>query len=304
MTDTFAFLVFTFIAVLGFEAVNGWTDAPNAVATVVSTRVLTPVVALAMAATLNLVGALSGTAVATTIGKDIIDLDQGLTLDIVAAGALGVIAWSTAAAYFGLPTSQSHGIVSGLAGAAVATAGFDVLLWEGWRKVFFGVGSAVFFGFLGAFLLMLCILWLFQKANPSSVRRLFAPMQILSSAFMAFSHGTADGQKAIGVMALALAIHNDTPASEFNVPVWVIFLGATTLGASTMLGGYRIMRTLGMRITNNLHIYRCRCSSSNCLWFSSRISYNPIQIKIHNSCLIYCTFHPNHNVTINSCLAD
>ncbi len=249
MTDTLAFLIFTFIAVLGFEAVNGWTDAPNAVATVVSTRVLTPIVALAMAAVLNLVGALSGTAVATTIGKDILDLDQGLTLDIVAAGALGVILWSTSAAYIGLPTSQSHGIVSGLAGAAVATAGFDALQWEGWRKVFFGVGSAVFFGFLGAFVLMVIILWLFQKVNPSSVRRLFAPMQILSSAFMAFSHGTADGQKAIGVMALALAIHNDTPASEFSVPLWVIILGATTLGASTMLGGYRIMRTLGMKVT-------------------------------------------------------
>ena len=206
MTDTFAFLIFTFIAVLGFEAVNGWTDAPNAVATVVSTRVLTPIVALAMAASLNLIGALSGTAVATTIGRDILDLDQGLTLDIVAAAALGVILWSTAAAYIGLPTSQSHGIVSGLGGAAVATVGFDVLKWEGWRQVFFGVGAAVFFGFLGAFVLMLIILWLFQKMNPSSVRRLFAPMQILSSAFMAFSHGTADGQKAIGVMALALAI--------------------------------------------------------------------------------------------------
>ncbi len=249
MTDTFAFLIFTFIAVLGFEAVNGWTDAPNAVATVVSTRVLTPIVALAMAASLNLIGALSGTAVATTIGRDILDLDQGLTLDIVAAAALGVILWSTAAAYIGLPTSQSHGIVSGLGGAAVATVGFDVLKWEGWRQVFFGVGAAVFFGFLGAFVLMLIILWLFQKMNPSSVRRLFAPMQILSSAFMAFSHGTADGQKAIGVMALALAIYKETPASEFNVPLWVILLGATTLGASTMLGGYRIMRTLGMKVT-------------------------------------------------------
>ena len=249
MTDTFAFLIFTFIAVLGFEAVNGWTDAPNAVATVVSTRVLTPIVALAMAASLNLIGALSGTAVATTIGRDILDLDQGLTLDIVAAAALGVILWSTAAAYIGLPTSQSHGIVSGLGGAAVATVGFDVVKWEGWRQVFFGVGAAVFFGFLGAFVLMLIILWLFQKMNPSSVRRLFAPMQILSSAFMAFSHGTADGQKAIGVMALALAIYNETPASEFNVPLWVILLGATTLGASTMLGGYRIMRTLGMKVT-------------------------------------------------------
>ena len=131
MTDTFAFLVFTFITILLFEAVNGWTDAPNAVATVVSTRVLPPLVAVSMAAVLNLVGALSGTAVATTIGSGLVDLDQGLTLGTAAAAAIAVVIWSGTAAYFGLPTSESHGIVSGLAGAAVATAGFDVILWRG-----------------------------------------------------------------------------------------------------------------------------------------------------------------------------
>jgi len=249
MTDSFAFLIFTFGVILLFEAVNGWTDAPNAVATVVSTRVLPPMVAVAMAAVLNLAGALSGTAVATTIGKGIVDLDQGLTLETAAAAALAVVLWSSTAAYFGLPTSESHGIVSGLAGAAVASAGLDVLLWGGWEKVFIGVGAAVFFGFTAAFMLMIGVLWLFQRANPSSVRRLFAPLQIVSSAFMAWSHGTADGQKAIGVMAMALAIYHDTPSSEFHVPLWVILVGALTLGTSTMLGGWRIIKTLGMRVT-------------------------------------------------------
>ena len=249
MTDTFAFLVFTFAAILLFEAVNGWTDAPNAVATVVSTRVLPPIVALAMAAILNLVGALSGTAVAVTIGSGIVDLDQGLTLETAAAGSLAVVLWSSTAAYFGLPTSESHGIISGLAGAAVATAGFKVLLLDGWIKVAFGVAAALFFGFFGAFLIMLAVLWLFRRASPSSVRSIFAPLQIASSAFMAWSHGTADGQKAIGVMAMALAIYNETPASEFEVPLWVVVLGATTLGVSTMLGGWRIIKTLGMRVT-------------------------------------------------------
>ena len=250
MTDTFAFLVFTFITILLFEAVNGWTDAPNAVATVVSTRVLPPLVAVSMAAVLNLVGALSGTAVATTIGSGLVDLDQGLTLGTAAAAAIAVVIWSGTAAYFGLPTSESHGIVSGLAGAAVATAGFDVILWRGWEKVFFGVGSAVFFGFFGAFLLMIGVLWLFQRTSPNAVRRIFGPAQVVSSAFMAWSHGTADGQKAIGVMAMALAIYNDTPSSEFEVPLWVILLGAGVLGLSTMLGGWRIIKTLGMRITH------------------------------------------------------
>ena len=250
MTDTFSFLIFTFIAILMFEAVNGWTDAPNAVATVVSTRVMPPMIAVGMAAVLNLAVALSGTAVATTIGKGIVDLDQGLTLETAAAAALAVVLWSSLAAYFGLPTSESHGIVSGLAGAAVAVAGWDVLIWDGWRKVFTGVGAAVFFGFTGAFILMIGVLWIFQKANPSAVRRLFGPMQVVSSAFMAWSHGTADGQKAIGVMAMALAIYNDTPSSEFSVPLWVILLGAGTLGVSTMLGGWRIIKTLGMRVTH------------------------------------------------------
>jgi PiT family inorganic phosphate transporter len=250
MTDTYGFLIFTFVVILLFEAVNGWTDAPNAVATVVSTRVLPPMVAVGMAAVLNLVGALSGTAVATTIGSGLVDIDQGLTLETAAAGAMAVVLWSTLAAYLGLPTSESHGIVSGLAGAAVAVAGWDVLIVEGWEKVFGGVGAAVFFGFLGAFLLMILVLNLFQRTSPSLVRRLFGPMQVVSSAFMAWSHGTADGQKAIGVMAMALAIYNGTPADEFTVPTWVILLGAGTLGASTMLGGWRIIKTLGMRVTH------------------------------------------------------
>jgi len=249
LTDTFGFLVFAFVAILAFEAVNGWTDAPNAVATVVSTRVLAPAAAIIMAAVFNLLGALSGQAVATTIGKDIVDI-QVITLETVVAGALAVVFWSTFAAYLALPTSQSHGIVAGIAGAAVQMAGWDVIIWDGWTKVFAGVGMAVLGGFGGGFLLMILVLWLFIRANPSASRRLFGWLQLGSSAFMAWSHGLADGQKAIGVMAMALAIYNETPTSEFSVPWWVIFLGAGTLGLSTALGGWRILRTLGMRVTH------------------------------------------------------
>ena len=257
MTDTFGFLIFTFAAILAFEAVNGWTDAPNAVATVISTRALRPITAVAMAAVLNLVGVFAGTAVATTIGRDIVDIDavidvagSGGGLQIAAGAALAVVFWSSFAAFFGLPTSESHGLVAGLAGAAVGVAGTDVLLGDGWEKVFTGVGAAVVFGFAGAALIMVAVLWLFRRANPSAMRRLFGPLQIISSAFMAFSHGTADGQKAIGVMAFSLAVYNETPSAEFNVPLWVIFLGAGTLGLSTMTGGWRIIRTLGMRVTH------------------------------------------------------
>ena len=249
MTDTFGFLIFAFAAILAFEAVNGWTDAPNAVATVVSTRVLTPVAAVIMAGVFNLLGALSGTAVATTIGKDIVDI-QAISLETVVAAALAVVFWSSFAAYLSLPTSESHGIVAGIAGAAVQVAGWDVIIWDGWTKVFTGVGMAVMGGFGGGFLLMILILWLFHRSSPSRSRRVFGWLQLGSSAFMAWSHGTADGQKAIGVMAMALAIYNDTPTSEFSVPLWVILLGAGTLGLSTAMGGWRIIRTLGMRVTH------------------------------------------------------
>jgi PiT family inorganic phosphate transporter len=249
LTDTFGFLVFAFVAILAFEAVNGWTDAPNAVATVVSTRVLTPAAAVIMAGVFNLVGALSGTAVATTIGKDIVDI-EAIGLETAVAAALAVVFWSSFAAYLSLPTSESHGIVAGIAGAAVQVAGWDVIIWTGWTKVFTGIGLAVIGGFGGGFLLMILVLWLFVRANPSRSRRLFGWLQLGSSAFMAWSHGTADGQKAIGVMAMALAVYNDTPASEFSVPLWVILLGAGTLGLSTALGGWRIIRTLGMRVTH------------------------------------------------------
>jgi len=249
MTDTFAFLVITFIIVLAFEAVNGWTDAPNAIATVVSTRVMAPAAAVAMAAFFNLVGALSGTAVATTIGKGIIDLDV-VPLEVLAGGALAVVIWSTFAWYFGLPTSESHGLVAGLAGAGVAVAGTDVLLWDGWQKVFQGVGAAVTGGFLGGLAAMLALFWLIRRLSPSAVRRIFSPLQMASAAFMAWSHGTADGQKSIGVLAAAIAIYEGKGTEGFHVPIWIILLAASVMAVSTALGGWRIIRTLGMRLTH------------------------------------------------------
>jgi len=251
MTDSFAFLVVTLIIILGFEAVNGWTDAPNAIATVVSTRVLRPSYAVAMAAFFNLLGALSGTAVATTIGKGIVDLNF-VNLETVAAAALSVIIWSSFAAYLGLPTSESHGILAGIAGAGVAVGGRDVLLLSGWEKVFTGLGIAVVGGFAGAFLLMFALTWALRRASPALVHRLFSPLQLCSAAFMAWSHGTADGQKAMGVMAMALAIHYHPgeAVNNFTVPLWVILLAASTMAVSTAFGGWRIIKTLGMRLTH------------------------------------------------------
>ena len=247
MVDSFPFLVLTFIGILGFEVVNGWTDAPNAIATVVSTRVLPPIPAVGMAALFNLLGALSGTAVAATIGEGILDINQ-INLETILAACVAVILWSMFAWYFGLPTSKTHEILAGLAGAAVATTGgFGVLQYQGWEKVFTGLGAAVIFGALGGIILMWTLSWVLRRASPRFVQRNFGVMQLGSAAFMAWSHGTADGQKAMGVMAMALAIYYH---KAFEVPIWVILLAATTMGLSTGLGGYRIIRTLGMRLTH------------------------------------------------------
>jgi PiT family inorganic phosphate transporter len=201
--------------ILAAEFVNGWTDAPNAIATVVSTRVLSPARALLMASVLNLLGTMSGTAVAATIGTGIVRPD---VIDIYTVGAamVGIVIWSTLAWYYGLPTSESHALVAGLTGAGLATAGPEALIWSGWQKVMLGILFSTFLGFLSALLLMTGIYRLFQRRSPSTVRRVFGRMQILSAAFMAFSHGSNDGQKFIGAFTLVLVLGGLLP--EFALP--------------------------------------------------------------------------------------
>lgn len=234
------------LLILAAEFVNGWTDAPNAIATVVSTRVLRPIHAVIMAAVLNVLGALYGTAVAVTIGQGIVEPDA-IDLRTIGAAMVGIVIWSTIAWIYGLPTSESHALVSGLAGAGLATAGPSVLLWEGWQKVIIGIGFSTFLGFGGGLLLMVSLFWLFGRRHPGKVRRLFGRMQILSAALMAFGHGSNDGQKFIGVFSLALFLGGIF--SEFHIPMWVILLCATTMGLGTATGGWRIIRTMGFRLT-------------------------------------------------------
>jgi len=232
--------------VLAAEFVNGWTDAPNAIATVVSTRVLSPTRALLLATLLNIVGALFGTAVAATIGKGIVSPDA-ITVSTVGAAMVGIVFWSTLAWYYGLPTSESHALIAGLTGAGLATAGPGVLLWAGWQKVLIGLVFSTFLGFLGGLLLMAAIYRLFRRESPATVRRLFGKLQILSAAFMAFSHGSNDGQKFIGAFTLVLLLGGLIP--EFHVQPWVILLCAGVMGVGTAIGGWRIVRTMGLRLT-------------------------------------------------------
>jgi inorganic phosphate transporter, PiT family len=232
--------------ILVAEFVNGWTDSPNAIATVVSTRVLSPYQAVIMATVLNAIGAMSGTAVAATIGQDIVRADV-INLTTVGAAMVGIIFWSTLAWYYGLPTSESHALIAGLTGAGLATAGPSSLVWSGWSKVLIGLLFSTFLGFFSGLLLMTLLYRALANSRPGTVRRIFGRLQIFSAAFMAFSHGSNDGQKFIGVFTLALLLGGILP--EFHVPLWVILLCATTMGVGTAVGGWRIVKTMGLRLT-------------------------------------------------------
>jgi PiT family inorganic phosphate transporter len=232
---------------LAAEFVNGWTDAPNAIATVVSTRVLSPSRAVLMAAVLNIVGTLvTGTAVAATIGKGIVN-PEIIDLPVIVATTLTVVLWSTTAWFFGIPTSESHELIAGLTGAGLAAAGPSVLLWEGWQKVLIGLGVSTVIGFLMGALIMTILYWSLRRTSLSSIRGIFSRLQIVSAAFMAFSHGSNDGQKFMGVFTLALVLAGVLP--QFAVPVWVMLLCGTVMGLGTALGGWRIIRTMGFKIT-------------------------------------------------------
>lgn len=250
------------LLILAAEFVNGWTDAPNAIATVVSTRVLSPFQAVVMASVLNILGAMSGTAVAATIAKGIVDPAIINTVTIGAA-MVGIVFWSTVAWYYGLPTSESHALVAGLAGAGLALAGPSVLLWEGWRKVFIGIIFSTFLGFLGGMAIMLAIYWLFRRSRPGMVRGIFGRLQVFSAALMAFSHGSNDGQKFIGVFTLALVLGGIIP--EFRVSYWVIILCGVVMGIGTACGGWRIIRTMGLRLTKLEPVHGFAAESSAAL---------------------------------------
>lgn len=246
MPDISLGLAVVLLLILGAEFVNGWTDAPNAIATVVSTRALTPFQAVVMAAILNMVGVLSGTAVAATIGTGIIDA-KAVDLTTVGGAMVGIILWSSLAARWGIPTSETHALVAGLAGAGVATAGPGVLVAEGWRKVGLGLIFSTFLGFLAGLIMITLIYWLFRKAVPGKVRGLFRWLQVLSSGFMAFSHGSNDGQKFMGAFTMALVLAGILPT--FQIPYWVILLCGAVMALGTLTGGWRIIRTMGMRLT-------------------------------------------------------
>lgn len=264
-------LALVLLAVLAAEFVNGWNDAPNAIATVISTRVLSPLKALAMASVLNVLGAvLTGTAVAATVGKGIVR-PEAIGLSVVAAAVLSIAVWGTIATFWGLPISISHGLISGLAAAGVVVAGADVLLWDGWRKVIAGLGFSTLLGFSLAFAIMAALYQILRRVSPTMVRGVFGRLQILSAAFMAFSHGSNDGQKFMGVFSLALVLGGVLP--QFRVPLWVIFLCGATMGIGTFVGGWRVIRTMGFGLTKlePVHGFAAETSAATAIQIASQL---------------------------------
>lgn len=235
------------VIALAFDYTNGFHDAANAIATSVSTRALTPRVALLMAAVMNFLGAFLGTEVADTIGKGIITIPSGQHgLVIVIAALVGAITWNLITWYFGLPSSSSHALIGGLVGAGLAST--SVVLWSGIvDKVVIPMVLSPAVGFLGAFLLMTAILWIFRRSNPGKTTRGFRLAQSLSAAAMALGHGLQDAQKTMGVIFLALLTTGHVEKGE-GIPTWVKISAATAISLGTYSGGWRIMRTLGRRI--------------------------------------------------------
>ncbi len=241
-----AIIILIVVGALLFDYINGFHDTANAIATVVSTRVLTPTLAIIMAAVLNIVGALWATHVASTIAKGIV-MPAYATDVLILSAILGAIVWNIVTWAFGIPSSSSHALIGALVGAGMAEGGTSIVLWKGLLdKVIIPLFASPIVGFMVAFLLMSLIAWKFSHSNPDKTGNLFRRMQLVSSALMALSHGLNDAQKSMGIITLALfsggLIHTAA------VPLWVKLACALTMGLGTAAGGWRIIQTLGHKI--------------------------------------------------------
>ena len=241
-------VVFIVLVALVFDFINGFHDAANSIATVVSTRVLTPLQAVVWAAFFNFVAAFGfGVNVARTVGKGVV---ESSIVDpwVIFAGLVGAIVWDLITWYWGLPTSSSHALIGGFAGAAVVKAGFGALVAAGLIKIGLFMIMAPLIGFVVGLMLMLLTLNLFQRATPGRVDKIFRRGQLLSAAAYSLGHGTNDAQKTMGIVAVLLFTTGHL-GPEFYVPFWVVLAAHAALGLGTMAGGWRIVKTMGMRIT-------------------------------------------------------
>ena len=241
-------LVAVVVVALFFDFTNGFHDTANSIATSVSTRALSPRLAVLTAAVLNFAGAFVSIKVAATVAKGIVD-PEAITLKIVLGGLVGAITWNLITWYLGLPSSSSHALIGGMIGSASAAEGFDVVKWRGlYEKVLIPSLAAPFLGVLGAAAIMLALLWIIRRRSPGVVNRVFRRLQLVSGGFVAFTHGTNDAQKTMGIITLALVASGHVNADNFHVPLWVILCAALAMVAGTYAGGWRIIKTLGQRV--------------------------------------------------------
>ncbi len=250
MDMIFMLLVLVVILTLVFDFINGFHDSANAIATVVSTRVMTPLVAVIYAGILNFIGALMGTEVAATIGSGLVDVET-VTLHTILCTVLAAIIWNLITWYKGLPTSSSHAIIGSLLGAAwfssTATSGHENIHFDKlFEKVIVPMLTSPVLGVVLGFMVMTLLMWLIYRMSPARVSKVFGKLQILSAGFMAVTHGLNDAQKSMGIIALALIVVY--PQDAFVVPLWVKITCALAMGAGTMMGGWKIIHTLGSKM--------------------------------------------------------
>jgi inorganic phosphate transporter, PiT family len=266
-------LVVTIAVALAFDFTNGFHDTANAVATSVSTRALSPRLAVLVAAVANLAGAFATTAVAKTVGKGIIDSGLANPRTVLAA-VLGAIVWNLVTWWLGLPSSSSHALIGGLVGAALVQSGEKGVQWHGLaHKVVIPAVWAPTIAFASAFLLLLGIYWGFQRLTPGVANRSFRLGQLATGTWVAFTHGANDAQKTMGVIALALYTHGDI--STFYIPTWVKIAAGLAIGLGTYAGGWRIMRTIGQRVfqMDPPAGFAAQASAGAVIWASTRYGY-------------------------------
>jgi len=268
MSELTGVLLLTVFLALLFDFSNGWHDCANAVATVVSTRVLSPLAAVLLAGALNVAGAFFSTAVAKMIGGGIVYADA-ITNTVVAGAMGGAILWNLFTLLLGLPTSSSHALIGGLVGSAVAHGGWAVIQFKGLRAILEAMVLSPLFGFGMGFFIMVTVSWVFFRVPRGVATKVFSRLQLLSASFMAFSHGANDAQKVMGVITLALVASGQLTSSE--VPTWVIVACALAMGLGTTVGGWRIIRTLGMKIVKlePVHGFAAETGAASVLLFTA-----------------------------------
>lgn len=234
------------VLALAFDYINGFHDTANAIATSVSTRALTPRVAVWMAAGLNFLGAMYSTGVAKTIGGDLVKSAQMVNQQVIIAALVGAIAWNLLTWWLGIPSSSSHALVGGVVGAVLVSKGFEGLKIEGIIKIVLSLIVSPVIAMITGLIIMIALFWIFSKMAPSNINSKFKRMQVLSAAMMSFSHGSNDAQKAMGIITLALV--SSGYLSTLEVPVWVKMSAATAMGLGTAAGGWRIIKTMGGKI--------------------------------------------------------